>query len=241
MPLKTNAIQLLGVRVDQADWSAIEEYCEKALSGDRAIQIVTINGEFILNAQNNNELKSAINTANLVIADSTNIVWVARLKGEKLYQTPGSELALRLAKIAAEKGNSVYLLGGRGDVTKKAAEKLQQLNSSLNIVGIDTSDPENKDICENIQKSGAAIVFVAYGGSAKQELWIANNKEKTGAKILVGVGGTFDMLAGVLPRAPKLFQTLHLEWLWRLLLQPSRWKRIWRAVVVFPLKAIASK
>lgn len=85
----------------------------------------------------------------------------------------------------------------------------------------------------------ADIVLVAYG-APKQEIWIAENKDALGAKLLVGVGGTFDMLSGRLKRAPGWVQSLNLEWLWRFLQQPSRIGRIWRAVVVFPLKVLMS-
>ena len=132
---------------------------------------------------------------------------------------------------------SVYLLGAKEGIAATAANLLQKSIPNLKIAGTSSKDPNDPNVIYDIRESGADIVLVAYG-PPKQEIWIAKNKEKTGAKILVGVGGTFDMIAGVLPRAPKLMRALHLEWLWRLILQPSRIGRIWSAVVVFPLKAI---
>ena len=90
-------------------------------------------------------------------------------------------------------------------------------------------------IINDINKTNPDIVFVAYG-APKQDIWIANNKSKLKAKILVGVGGTFDMLAGVKKRAPKFFQKIRLEWLWRAIIEPKRLGRIANAIIVFPVK-----
>ncbi len=240
MQPKNNQVEILGVRVDNVDWSDIETFCRDALKGGIPKHIITVNGEHILAAQEDENYKEIINQADLVIPDSTNVVWVSHLKGRGLtMKTPGADLVTHLCRIACETGSSIYLLGGRGDVSKKAAAKSVSIFPDLKIVGTSAKDPDDPSAVSDIKETGADIVFIAYG-APRHEYWINANKTKTGAKILVGIGGALDMLAGKLPRAPKLFRQLYLEWLWRLILQPSRFGRIWRAVVVFPFKAIFS-
>lgn len=231
-------IKILGVRVDNMSWTAVDNFAKQALAGDEPNQVVTVNGEHILAAQKNPKHRDVINNADLVVPDTTNVLLVSKLKGRGLAQTiPGVDLSLRLAKIAAETNSSLFLLGSRYGIAEKAAKKLQEMYPGLIIAGFSSADPGKKRVVEEIRQSGADIVLVAYGAPT-QEYWIAENKAATGAKILVGVGGTFDMVAGVLPRAPKFLRNLHLEWLWRLILQPSRFGRIWKAVVVFPLRSL---
>lgn len=235
MPSKVN---ILGFGIDSVNWADIEQLARDALNQSQPKHIVTINGEIILQALKNPDLAAAIKAADLVIPDSTNVVWVARWKGTPLKMiTPGSDLVWHLCRIAASSGKSVFLLGAKEGIAAKAAEILLKSIPKLKIAGTSSKDPSDPNVVYDIRESEADIVLVNYGAPA-QELWIAKYKQETGAKILVGVGGTFDMIAGVLPRAPKLLRALHLEWLWRLILQPSRIKRIWNAVVVFPLKAI---
>jgi len=233
----SNSVTILGCRIDNVTWDTIIEFAKQALKGSQARQIVTLNGEFILAAQRDEEFRQTINGADLVIPDSTNIVWVSRLRGGNLTQiTPGSDCTVKLCELAAKMGKSVYFLGGRGGVAQKSAERLQYQFPGLTVAGWSEADPNSIDPAD-IAASGADIVLVAYG-APKQDKWIAKNGSATGAKLLMGVGGTFDMLAGRLPRAPKIMRALHLEWLWRLLLQPSRIGRIWNAVVVFPIRAL---
>ncbi len=237
-PQENNSIRLLGCRVDSVTWDQVESFCRQALTGSEPKHIITINGEHILSAQKNEAYRTLINQADLNIPDSTNVAWISHLKGRGLPQvTPGVDLTTRLARIAAETESSVFLLGGRNDVAEEAAKALQKQFPNLKIAGTSNADPNNNQLVEEIRASGAAIVLVAYGAPT-HDFWINQNKATTGAKILVGIGGTFDMLAGRLPRAPQFLRTLHLEWLWRLILEPSRFGRIWNAVVVFPFKAL---
>ncbi|HSX42057.1 MAG TPA: WecB/TagA/CpsF family glycosyltransferase [Candidatus Saccharimonadales bacterium] len=239
--LQRDRVRLLGVRVDSLTWADFDRWAEQALSGNEANQVVTVNGEHILAANRDPKHQAAINQADLVVPDSTNVLWVSRVKGRGLAQkTAGVDLVLRLCDIAAKNGNSIFLLGSQPGVADHAAKKLKSWFPTLTIAGTSAADPNDDYALKSIKQSGADIVLVAYGAPA-QEYWIAEHKNETGAKILVGVGGTFDILSGTLPRAPKFFRALQLEWLWRLILQPSRIKRIWNAVVVFPTKALFSK
>jgi len=225
---------ILGVRLDQVQWADVIDFCRQALKDKRARQIITLNGEFVLLAQKNQRFREVINSADLVIPDSTNVLWAGRRAGLKLTSTtPGSELALHLARLAAKEKATIFLLGGRGDVPSRAAAFLTHYAPGCQIVGYSNKDSTDPKLAAQVASSGADIVLVAFG-APKQDLWIAEHKHKTKAKLLIGVGGTLDMLAGVLPRAPYIFRLLHLEWLWRLLIQPSRWRRTWQSLFVFP-------
>ncbi|MEK7170715.1 MAG: WecB/TagA/CpsF family glycosyltransferase [Patescibacteria group bacterium] len=237
----TATSSIFGVRIDRLSWPELDQYCQKALLEDTPKHIVTANGEILLKAAENKKYAETLNGAELVIPESTNVAWVLALRGKPVKQTTsGADLVNHLARIATENQKSIFLLGGREGIAAKAGEQLQKSNPDLQIAGTSNADSDDPYAFKRIRDSGADIILVAYG-APKQEEWIAKHKSELGAKILVGVGGTFDMLAGVTPRAPQFFRTLHLEWLWRLILQPSRIGRIWRAVVVFPIKAVLDK
>lgn len=229
---------LLGVRIDRVIWDDILKFCRQALKGTRPKQIATVNGEFILIADHNPAYKDVLNRSDLNIPDSTNVYWISILKGQALPMiTPGSDFTLKLAELAAETGDSIFLLGGRGEVPKKAATELKRRHPNVKIAGTSSGNPHDPAVIKHIQTAKPDIVLIAYGAPT-QDFWIAEHKSKLTARILVGVGGTFDMLAGVLPRAPHSLRALHLEWLWRLIIEPRRLGRILNAVIVFPLKAL---
>lgn len=234
----TKVVHLLGVRVDIVDWKGIENFCRQALIQAAPKMIATVNGEITLIADKKPEYRKVLNQSNLNIADSTNIIWVSYLKGYRFPErTPGSELLLKLCSIAQEMKKSVYFLGGREITAELTAQRVAELYPKLEIAGYSSADPDDEDIVAQIRRKNPDIVFVAYG-APKQETWIYENKEKITAKIMVGVGGTFDMISGRLPRAPQWMIRLHLEWLWRLYLEPKRVLRIFKAVFVFPVKAL---
>lgn len=240
MPL-ANSFYLLNCRIDPVSWSQIDAYCQKALESITPHHLITLNGEHILAAQHNSQYRSIINGADLNIPDTTNVVWVSRLKGHKMPEvTPGVDLVYHLAELSQTTGAGLYLLGSRPGVAQEAAKKLQNQFPGIKISGTCSKNPEDLSSIEDIKQSGAKILLVAYG-APKHEFWIHQYKQATGAVILVGIGGALDMISGKLPRAPRWLRTLHLEWLWRLLLEPKRIKRIWNAVFVFPLYAFIKK
>ncbi|MEK7202605.1 MAG: WecB/TagA/CpsF family glycosyltransferase [Patescibacteria group bacterium] len=233
-------VRIFGITIDRLSWTELDQYCQQALLEDSPKHIVTANGEILLKAAENNSYRETLNSADLVIPESTNLAWVLALKGKPVKQiTSGADLVNHLARIAADNHKSIFLLGGREGIAAKAGKRLKQLSPGLKIAGSSSADPNDPYVLKPIRDSGADIVLVAYG-APQQEQWIAQHKNELGAKVLVGIGGTFDMLAGVTPRAPQLLRTLRLEWLWRLILQPSRFGRIWRAVIIFPIKALLS-
>lgn len=139
----------------------------------------------------------------------------------------GSDYIWDISNFAVENNLKIFLLGGKSTIPEQAALRLQTETYGLNVAGTyegTPSEDDEKKIIEIINKSSADILFVAYGVPA-EELWLERNLAKTGARIGIGVGGTFDFLAGRTKRAPKFFQVIGLEWLWRLILEPKRFKR----------------
>lgn len=232
--------QIFGVEINCLSWKELEERCVRALNGAKPIHIVTVNGEILLKALANNRYAEILNDADLVIPDSTNVACVLALKGSPVKNiTAGADLVSRLSIIAAARQKSVYLLGAKAGIAAKAATRLQKMSPGLIIAGVSNADPDDSKGLKRIRDSRADIILVAYG-APKQEEWIARHKHQSGARLLIGIGGTLDMLAGVTPRAPQIIRSVRLEWLWRLILQPSRIGRIWQAVIIFPIKALFS-
>lgn len=234
------SVTILGVQVDCITSSHLFEILSETLTSNAAPkQIVTVNGEIILKAKNNPDYQSAINQSDLRICDSTNLHWVSKLTSSPIPQKlPGSSLVVDICQLAESLKKSVFLLGSKPGIAKAAAAKLQQIFPDLIIAGTSSANPNDAEALREVKKSNAEIVFVAYG-APEQEFWIKKNLESAGAKIYMGVGGTFDMLSGKTPRAPIFMRyPLPLEWLWRLLLEPKRFKRIFNAVVVFPVISV---
>ncbi len=151
----------------------------------------------------------------------------------------GVDLMKKICKLAARKESKIFLLGAGKGVAEKTAKKLIEENPELQVVGTYAGTPKIKHerkILKLINETKPEILFVAYGAPA-QEKWIDRNYKKTPTlRVAMGIGGSFDFIAGVQKRAPKAMQKTGLEWLYRLTKQPSRIKRIINATVVFPLK-----
>ena len=206
------------------------ERCHEFLRSNAPHHITTVNPEFIVEAQKNTAFCDILKKSDLALCDGMGVQFAARwLHGIKLERICGVDFMVDLCELAQREGASVFFLGGRNDAAKKTAEVLQKRFPRLNIVGVS----ENIDISTY---RNVGILFVALG-APKQELWIAQNSEllqARGVKIAMGVGGAFDFISGNIKRAPRFMRKLGFEWLWRLVMEPRRLKRIFNAVFVFP-------
>ena len=162
---------------------------------------------------------------------------------KKLYEVvperiTGVDFMYDFCGVCAKKGFSVFLLGAADGVADETAEILMKKFNGLNVVGTYAGYPTaeyEERICNMVNDSGADVLFVAYG-APKQELWIARNFKKLNfVKMAIGIGGSFDFISGNVKRAPKMMRKFGLEWLFRLVMQPKRWRRIFNALVVFPV------
>jgi N-acetylglucosaminyldiphosphoundecaprenol N-acetyl-beta-D-mannosaminyltransferase len=220
------------------------EWVEAAVAARTPRQICTANPEFILTAQEDAKFKAILNQADLVIPDGVGVLWAARQLGKFLPErVAGSDLVVRLAERGAQQGWRIFFLGAAEGVAARAAEILQARFPAFNCVGTFSGSPRIEDEAEILRHIHAAqpdILFVAFG-HPKQDKWIARLREKLNVPVSMGVGGSFDFIAGVVPRAPLWLQRLNLEWLYRLWKQPWRAGRIFNAVVRFPLAVLLSR
>lgn len=235
---------LFGVRIDEMSYRDVDTLLTTWMKGDVSHTIVTPNAEFLLEARTNQAFRELLNQSDLALADSVSLQYAtAALSTKRLSSRyPGVDLFIHLCRLAEQFDKKVLLFGGENQSAQKAAQVLEKQFPNLNIRGVDPGFiPWEKDtlritpsLVQQINKEKPTIVAVALG-QYKQEQCIYQLRELCpSVKIWIGVGGTFDMISGKKPRAPKTFQTLGIEWLWRLCIEPSRWKRILRAIIIFP-------
>ncbi|MDP6575208.1 MAG: WecB/TagA/CpsF family glycosyltransferase [Candidatus Peribacteraceae bacterium] len=206
--------------------------------------VITPNSEMLVESFKNEKFREVLQLASLNIPDSVGLLYAAKFKGKKLPErVTGVDTVVKLCSQLPKK-HSVFLLGAKEGVAEKAAEKLKDINQNLSVAGTHSGSPNEKDTEEIIHKIKEAkphLLLVAFG-APKQDLWIAEHLNKMpSVRVAMGVGGTFDFIAGVRKRAPALLRSVGLEWMYRLIKQPKRWKRISNAVVVFPYLVVCSR
>lgn len=233
------AVTILGVRVDRVSRSQVLDAIERMISLSYACananerppcqQIITVNPEFVMTAQQNALFRQCINQAALVVADGIGIVLAARYLGKPVPErVTGVDTLIALAQRCAERGYRLFLLGAAPGIAEAAAVRLQTLAPGLPIAGTYAGSPaeaEEAEIIERIRGAQTDVLCVAYGAPA-QDLWIQRNLERLPTRVAMGVGGSFDFLAGKQQRAPLWIQRAGLEWLYRLYREPWRWRRM---------------
>ena len=211
---------------------------------DRGQHIVcTPNPEIVMEAQNDKELMEILKASDLVIPDGIGVVWASKYSEIKIKErVPGFDLTQNVFEKIKDTDYKVYFFGGAPGVANEASKKMMKKYEGLKIVGTRNGyfkKEDEKDIVADIKNSGADILLVGLG-APKQEKWIYDNMRFTGAKVLIGVGGSFDVMSGNLKRAPKIFCKLGLEWFYRLITQPTRIKRMMR-LPKFVIKVLKEK
>lgn len=218
-------IDILGVPVDCVDMAAAVARVDEFIAQDQVQTILAVNPEKVMKARVDGTLMGSLRNAGLLIPDGIGVVIAAKLLGlGAMQRVPGSELMPALCAHAARRGYSVFLFGASADVNEQACAVLRARYPGLRIAGSQNgyvTDQGMPALIDSINSSGAQILFVALG-SPKQELWMDRHRSALKVKVCQGVGGTFDVIAGRVKRAPPLFLKLHLEWLYRLLAQPKR-------------------
>lgn len=220
-------IEVLGVGFDNVTMDEAVDWGMALLRSGGPHYAVTPNPEIVEVCRENPEAARAVNGADLVLADGVGVVMGARMLGTPLKEkVPGIEFAARLMEKMAEEGLSLYLLGAKPGVAELAAERLKERYPGLRIAGThDGYFQDDGPIVEDIRQSGADAVFVCLG-APKQELWMARNGPATGARLLCGLGGSLDVFAGTVKRAPKFWRDHGLEWFYRLCSDPRRLGRM---------------
>lgn len=229
-------VVILGVAIDDVLMDEAIAAVARFIGEGGPHQIVTVNPEFVMEARRNRPFRRVLAAADLATPDGFGIILAARWLGTPLRgRVTGIDLTERIAAEAAQRGWSLFLLGAAPGVAERAAAALQRVNPGLRIAGCYAGSPRPADeppIRERILAARPDVLLVAYGHPA-QDLWIARNQPLLRVPVAIGVGGTFDELAGVVPRAPALVQRLGLKWLYRLMVQPWRWRRIMTAAPLF--------
>jgi N-acetylglucosaminyldiphosphoundecaprenol N-acetyl-beta-D-mannosaminyltransferase len=228
-PPTRDSLSILGVRVDAIASDQALDRIERFIVSGSPHQIVTVNPEFVMAAQSDVEFRRIINCAALALPDGVGISWASRRLGQPLPdRIPGVDLVEQLAALSANRGYRIFFLGAMPGVADKAAQVLRQRYSGLVIAGTHSGSPRPEDdegIVAQVCAARPQVLLVAYGAPA-QDHWIARNLNRVGVPVCIGVGGAFDYLAGVHPRAPIWLRQLGLEWLHRLITQPWRWRRM---------------
>lgn len=231
-------VNILGVHVNKYTMQEAVAKASEMIETDGLSMIFTPNSEIILYASNNPEFTDVINSADMVIPDGIGVVYGAKiLKNPIKERVAGYDLVCNLFPIMAEKGQSVYLLGAKPGVAEKAAETLLEKHPGLVIAGThDGYFKDDKEVIADINKCAPDFLMVCLG-FPKQENWIYNNREKLNAKLAIGAGGCLDVFAGTVQRAPEFYCKHGIEWLYRLVKQPSRFVRM-LALPKFGLKVL---
>lgn len=236
-----NSIYLLKRRVDRLSFDEATKFCIDALKNNKNTHVITINPEMIMQSQSNSEFTDVINSSDLNVPDGVGIKLALKFKGEQIENIRGVEFSKNLLKIASEQNLKVALLGAKEEVLQTAIQKLKEEFPSLNIVyarnGYFEDDAQIK---EDIISAQPNILLVALG-APKQEFFIKSILNKLQACVAVGVGGSFDVYSGLTKEAPKIWQKLGLEWLYRTLSDPKRFKRIFPTLPLFLIKCIMEK
>ena len=216
-------INVLGVGFDNATMAEATARGRELLAAEGAHYVVTPNPEIVEACRADAEAMAAVNGADLVLPDGIGVIYGAKmLKTPLKERVPGIEFGTAMIEYCAKSGKSVYLLGAKPGVAEQAAENLKQRFAELTVAG--TADGYFKDdakAAEAIRASGADMALICLG-APKQEKFMAKYGEATGAKLLLGLGGSLDVFAGVAQRAPAFYVDHNLEWFYRLIKNPSR-------------------
>lgn len=220
-------IDVLGVGFDNLTLEEAAQAGAGFVEGDGFHYAVTPNPEFILAARKDPAFRQVLLDADLVLPDGIGVIYSAKLLGRPLKgRAPGIEFAQQLIAWMAKNGKRLFLLGAKPGVAELAAANLKTQYPGLIVCGThDGYFQEDEPVVEAILAAAADVVFVCLG-APKQEFWMAKNGPASGAHLMVGLGGSLDVFAGVVDRAPEGFQKLGLEWLYRLMKEPKRFGRM---------------
>ncbi|HEY8315073.1 MAG TPA: WecB/TagA/CpsF family glycosyltransferase [Candidatus Baltobacteraceae bacterium] len=221
-------MEILGCRLDPIDTDAATDAITGFVRERRGAQIVTLGTEMVVYAQKDAAFRQIVNACTLSLCDTIGLLAVARSRGASLRErVTGVELIERIGARAASDGLRLFLLGGAPGIAQRAALTLQTRYPHLQIAGARDgyfADDESVRVVEEIRASGADVLFAGLG-SPRQEVWLARHLRATGCGAGIGVGGSFDVISGNVRRAPVVWRRMGVEWLYRLIKEPKRWRR----------------
>ncbi len=236
-------VNMFGIRVSKWGMADTVKYLADAAESGKPHQVITANPIMVMAALEDPLYMEIMKNAELVVPDGTGVVWAAGKAGNPVQErVAGFDLLHELMKLGEQRAWKFYLLGSAPEVIQAAAERLQMLYPGAKLAGwrdgYFTAD-QDPEVIEAIKAAEPHILFVARGADT-QEPWIAKYKEQLGVPIMMGVGGSFDVISGRSKRAPKWMQKLRAEWLYRLLKEPTRYRRM-LALPKFAVKVLKEK
>lgn len=241
MPLKQ--VEILGVNVNSLTMAQAVEAVQQFIAEKKVALVATANAEMLMRSTQDEELKDILNQADLVVPDGAGTVWAAGHLGEPMPErVAGFDLAQELMREAPARGDRIYFFGSAPGVADKAKAKAEELYPGIQVVGTRNgffTEADEPGIIAEIKAARPDILLTALG-VPKQEKWLKKHMQELQVPVSIGVGGTLDVMAGVMERAPLWMQKAKLEWLFRGLKQPSRAGRL-LALPKFVLKVVASK
>jgi N-acetylglucosaminyldiphosphoundecaprenol N-acetyl-beta-D-mannosaminyltransferase len=221
-------LKILGSRIDSLTSEEALHQIENFLHSPVPHHVITGNTLMLLAAQEDPTLRRILDEAALVVPESSGILWASRVMHTPLKEfTPGIDLMLSICRMASEKGHPVFLLGAAPGVAEGAGRALQIQYPGLRIAGIHHGyfkPAEEPSVLESVRRANPAVLFVGMGMPA-QEKWIAAHLQALDVPVVMGVGGSFDVLSGKLRRAPSVMRRAGVEWLYRQTQEPWRWRR----------------
>lgn len=244
-------VYIMDVKINNVTFEQATMNLKNQLLNRDKYSIYTPNTEIIMMCQKDKEFQKYLNDGDLVVPDGIGLIYASKIKKMPLKErVTGYDLSVKLLEIANENNLKLYIIGGEPGVAKKAVENISIDYPNIDICGYNhgyfkgthigyEGHEEEKKVIEDINKKSPDILFVCLGAK-KQEKWIHHNKKKLNTKILIGNGGTVDVLAGNIKRSPDIFINLGLEWLYRLIKEPKRIKRQ-MVLPIFALKIVFGK
>lgn len=226
--MRSRTREIAGVRVDPLFVPEVLAVIDRLCADGRSHHVVTVNPEFIVLARRDPDFRRVLRMSSLATVDGMGVVFALRLvHGVLTSRAGGADIIVDLARLAAARRLPVFLLGAMPGVAEATANRLVELAPGLEVCGTYAGSPDQSGdapMVDLIRSRGTRLLLVAFGTPA-QEYWIARNLENLGPCVAIGVGGAFDYLAGVVPRAPVWMRRAGLEWSYRLVRQPRRWRR----------------
>lgn len=241
---KAKRALILGFPIDLISLEDAVIFVKDAISNAKSLQIITINPEMIMQGLKNKDLNRVLKAADLIIPDGIGVVKVLKQIGVKnIKRLPGIELSQSIIELAVKNNYKIAFLGASQDVIEAMSSNLKQKYNNINIVYTHNgyfNDNDEKQIVCSLKEAQPDILFVALG-VPRQETWIERNRKELNKTVMVGVGGSFDVWANKVKRAPLFFRNLGLEWFYRLITQPSRFNRMFPTIPLFFIKVMLDR
>lgn len=226
---RPRSLQILSVRVSCVTMSETLSALESMVESREPHHVVTVNPEFIMTSRANIAFRNVLNGADLAVPDGIGVVLAFGILGGPMGErVPGVDLIEQFAARGGKKGYRFFLLGAAPGQAERAAGVLQGITGGLEIAGTFSGSPDpasEDDICRRIIAAKPDVLLVAFG-SPVQDMWIARTRDRLRVPVSIGVGGSLDYIAGSVARAPAWMRGVGLEWLYRLMRQPARWRRM---------------